>query len=332
MNKVIFILFIGLLFADYGGGYAGSGFRYGTNAREFALAGALVADKTPGFYAFSNPALLQYARSSHIGLSLQDLTLKRSIQTFSLVKNLPPSAGVGLSLLRYGTNNIEGRDYMNRKTEKFSVYDIEGIMSFGVAFGRKLALGINIKIVFSSIAPEIMENYGGYQDGKSISWDFGVIYKINHRLILGGKIEDLNGSYTWQILNPCDNVNEKRTYQSYPPKTIKLGIVYNRFKNISIYFQEDIVSIPDADINYRSRLGMEYRFSNGIKLYGGLKQARGALASNEKINGINLKPSFGAGIPVQIGPRQYMQLDYALDPGSVGEGLSHLFSFSMELK
>ena len=59
MKKIIFITYISLLFADYGGGYAGSGFRYGSNAREFSLAGALVADKTPGFYAFSNPALLQ---------------------------------------------------------------------------------------------------------------------------------------------------------------------------------------------------------------------------------------------------------------------------------
>ena len=81
MKKVIFILSIGLLSADYGGGYAGSGFRYGSNAREFSLAGAIVADQTPGFYAFSNPALLQFARFSQIGLSLQSMSLDRSIQT-----------------------------------------------------------------------------------------------------------------------------------------------------------------------------------------------------------------------------------------------------------
>ena len=108
-------------------------------------------------------------------------------------------------------------------------------------------------------------------------------------------------------------------------------ISYTGYKNISIFFQEDIVSIPDIFINYRSRFGIEYRFPTGVKIRGGLKQARGALTSEEK-NGINLKSSLGAGIPMKIWKRQYVQLDYALDHGSVGEGLSHLFSFSIALK
>jgi hypothetical protein len=49
-----------------------------------------------------------------------------------------------------------------------------------------------------------------------------------------------------------------------------------------------------------------------------------------KIDGINLKPTFGIGAPLKVWQRQYIQLDYALDPGSVGEDLSHLFSFSFK--
>ena len=85
--------------ADYGGGYAGSGFRYGSNAREFSLAGALIADKTPGFQAFSNPALLQFTRSNQVGVSFQHMSLDRSIQSFSFARRLPPNAGIGLALL-----------------------------------------------------------------------------------------------------------------------------------------------------------------------------------------------------------------------------------------
>ena len=90
--------------------------------------------------------------------------------------------------------------------------------------------------------------------------------------------------------------------------------------------------ISSNNINYRSRLGMEYRLPNNVKLRGGIAQVRGAITSDEKINGINLKPSFGVGIPIKVWKKQYLQMDYALDPGSVGEGLSHLFSFSMQLK
>ena len=89
---------------------------------------------------------------------------------------------------------------MNRETEKYSVSETEGIMSFGVAFGSKLAVGINIKISFPSMAPEIMDNYGGYQNVNGIFLDFCIIYKYNRQLILGGKIDNLIGSYNWKIL------------------------------------------------------------------------------------------------------------------------------------
>ena len=84
---------------------------------------------------------------------------------------------------------------------------------------------------------------------------------------------------------------------------------------------------PTADL-----WGLEYRLPSNVKLRLGFKQARGTLASNEEKNSINLNPSYGAGIPLKIWKRQQIQLDYGLDPGNVGEGISHLFSFSMALK
>ena len=323
MKQVIFIIYFGFVSADYGGGYAGSGYRYGSNAREFSLAGALVADKTPGFYAFSNPALLQYARSTHLGLSYQAMSMDRSIQSFSFVKNLPPTAGMGLAVLRAGTENIHGRNAMNEQTQTFSAQEIEGIISFGVSFNHRMALGINIKMFFASIAPEIID----VQSGVGIGWDVGFLYKIHRHLILGGILENLNGSYIWKMTK----YNDQESYEEFLPKMVKLGIIYTGHKSMSIYFQEDIVSSLDKYINYRSRLGIEFRLAHNIKLRGGLKQARGVMTSDEK-NSLNFKTSLGMGIPLKIWKRQNMQMDYALDPGNVGEGLSHLFSFSMKLK
>ena len=249
MRLVFFIFCIGLLSADYGGGYAGSGLRYGSNAREFALAGALVADKTPGFYTFSNPALLQYARSSQFGLSLQSMSLDRSIQSFSFVKNLPPSAGVGLAVLRAGTDNIEARDRDNNIIGTFSAQEIQGIISFGVSLGTQMALGINIKTFFPNIAPDFID----IQNGKGIGWDIGFLYKLHRHLILGGVIENMTGSYNWKLTKR----DVQDSYEELLPKIMKLGFTYTNYKGISIYFQEDIVSTPGKYINYRSRLGME---------------------------------------------------------------------------
>ena len=77
-----------ILFGDYGGGYAGSAFRYGSNAREFSLAGAVIADKTPGFYSFSNPALLHFSHSEQFGMSYQSLSLDRYVRSFSYIKRV----------------------------------------------------------------------------------------------------------------------------------------------------------------------------------------------------------------------------------------------------
>ena len=90
------------------------------------------------------------------------------------------------------------------------------------------------------------------------------------------------------------------------------------------------MNIPDKYINYRTRLAIEYHLSNNVKLRLGCKQARGTQTSDDKIEGFNLKLSFGVGVPLKVWQRQSLQLDYAMDPGSVGEGLSHLFSFSLK--
>ena len=252
------------------------------------------------------------------------MSLGRSIQSFSFVKHLPPAGGVGLSVLRSGVDDIQGRNAMNEPTKTLSSQEIQGIISFGVSIGIRMALGINIKAFFSSIAPEIID----VQSGSGIGWDVGFIYKLHRHLILGGVMENLNGSYIWKITKWDKEVS----YEEIMPQNIKLGMNYTGFRDMSIYFQEDIVNIPDKYINYRIRLGMEYRLSNNVKLRLGFKQAQGALTFDEGKNSNNLKPSFGAGIPLKLWKRQYMQMDYALDPGNVDEGLSHLFSFSMELR
>jgi len=311
------LLFMNIVVADYGGGYAGSGFRYGSNAREFSLGGALVADKTPGFYAFSNPALLQFTRSNQVGVSFQNMSLGRSIKSLSFAKQLPPNAGVGLAILRSGTDGIMGRDVNNNETELFSSSEIEGIISFGVGLGSKFTLGINIKALFTTI-------YEDYK-GNGISGDIGFIYKFNRLLFIGGIIKNLNASYNWKVIIGED----ERSYEEEFPLEYSIGLAYSGIKGVSLFIQEDIMVTPNDDVNYRTRIGSEYKLKNKIKLRGGLKQSYCTVPEGTKIDGINLKPTFGIGAPLKVWKRQYIQLDYALDPGSAGEGLSHLFSFSL---
>ena len=248
------LLFMNIGLADYGGGYAGSGFRYVSNAREFSLAGALIADKTPRFQAFSNPALLQFTRSNQVGVSFQNMSLDRSIKSFSFAKRLPPNAGVGLALLQSGTDNIQGKNSINQDTELFSSSEIEGIISFGVGLGSKFALGINIKALFTTI-------YEDYK-GNGISGDIGFIYKFNRRLFIGGIIKNLNASYNWKVIIGED----EHSYEENFPLEYSMGLAYSGIKGVSLFIQEDIMVTPNDDVNYRTRIGSEYKLKNKIKL------------------------------------------------------------------
>ena len=73
---------------------------------------------------------------------------------------------------------------MNEPTETFSAQEIQGMISFGVSFDNRIALGINIKTFFPSIAPEIID----VQRGSGIGCDIGLLYKFHRHLILGGVI------------------------------------------------------------------------------------------------------------------------------------------------
>ena len=56
----------------------------------------------------------------------------------------------------------------------------------------------------------------------------------------------------------------------------------------------------------------------------------GEEVSAERNNNILFITSFGIGVPLKLWNSQLVRMDYAIDIGSVEEGLSHLFSFSLK--
>ena len=312
MYLFIILLCTNFIFSSYGGGYAGSGLRYGSNAREFALSGSLIADKQNGFSSFSNPASIRLSRKNIIGMSIQNLSLDRSIQSFNYSKKLPPSAAVGIAFLRSGTTNIDLTDELNKKIGTLQSSETAGMISFSIGFTSKLSIGINIKALFSQI-------YDDYT-GTGISGDFGLMYKLNRNLYFGAMINNINASYNWK------NSNDSSPYQEYFPKLYIIGLSHYS-KQSSLFYQHDIVTINNNNVNYRIRSGIEFKLKNKMKLRFGFKQVLGTSSIIKDNVSNNLKSSFGIGVPIQVWHKQYISFDYALDPGKHAEGLSHLFSF-----
>ena len=94
----LLIFIFSFIFSDYFGGYAGSNFRYSSNARDMSLGGTLISEYNNGFNSFSNPALLSQAKKLEIGVSYFPMSLDRHIQTFSISRSLSSRNFLNFSL------------------------------------------------------------------------------------------------------------------------------------------------------------------------------------------------------------------------------------------
>ena len=316
--KYILILFNFCLFANYYGGSPGSSFNYGTNAREISLSNSIVSSYNKGFVAFNNPALLPKINNNEYGFSYFLMSLGRSIQSISISRPLPPSAGVSLSFYRVGTNNIiETNSSFGSEIGTLNYSQGFGMLSFGIDLGS-LSAGFNFKALFNDMDV--------YKSESSLGFDFGFLYEINNNINLGFKINNLSSSFDWEI--NYLNQSQPEVYEEEIPLNYMFGLSYNIPKKILFSTQVDYLSIKNnLNLNNqfynRYKIGVEYylisdSFDFPILLRGGLNSIEN-----------DLEYTLGFGIPIKINDSMLLNIDYALDPGLVDEGISHLFSFSL---
>ena len=314
---LLFVIFFTFLLSDYGGGYAGAGFRYGSNARDISLAGSNSTVGSNGFLSFSNPANLVKVANLQLATSYFDLSLDRSIQVLSISKHLPPKAGIGISLFRSGTNNIQGRDLMNEETANFKVSDSFAMLSFGLSPIKFVSLGLNFKIQFSAInlVEEIYKANG-------ISFDLGIVANPISFLKVGAKIENVSGDINWKI----DNGDEARTYLELYPKLGSFSMAIELPLSFILFLQQDFVKPISSDLNFRTRIGLEY---NGdlLDIRFGMLQKRGEKYNIEVLSN---NWSFASGFGFKFASNY--SIDYGIGFGHYSEGFGHIISLLYEIE
>ncbi|MBC8213742.1 MAG: hypothetical protein ISR90_05905 [Candidatus Marinimicrobia bacterium] len=312
MRKIILlILVLSIGKSEFGGGYAGAPMRYGSNAREIALAGALIAESNTGFHQFSNPALLPNVDNIEFGVSYFQMSLDRSIQLLTVNRKLPPKAGAGLSIFRAGVDNIQGRDYYGNKTEMLSSNDIYGMLSFGVSFTSKVSAGLNLKIMFNELLAKYDELSPKF-NSQGIGLDFGFLYNFSNKLSFGGKYSNILAGTTWKV----DLDDQQKSYEEQLPQILSAGIKYQIIPEAKLLVQWDGIRSADHEFESKYRVGLEYIYDGIFMLRSGLN---------------NFSPTFGFGLIISAWNQKNIQMDYSLDYGRRGEGLSHNFSWWMEM-
>ncbi len=312
MNRFIITLIVStFLYGEYSGGFPGSNFMYGTNARDVALSGSTISAYNRGYNAFINPSLLSNIKNNEYGFSYFLMSLDRSIQSVSISRPLPPSAGVSLSFFRSGTDNINGTDDFGDSTGNLSNSEGYGMISFGVHNNTNLSAGFNIKTYFNNL-----DEYSA----NGIGFDLGLLYQKEY-INMALKINNLSSGYSWKI---------DSNYEEEIPINYAIGFSYHKFKNLLILSQIDFVPIfedlaKNEKFYSRLRFGFEYMIdynkTTPISLRMGMKEL------NEDVSF-----SLGFGMPFKIGKNLNLYLDYALDLGVMNEGIGHLFTFTMENK
>ena len=303
MNKKKIIL---MLIFSFCSGSIGA-FNYGTNAKEVALAGTMVSIQNKGFNSFANPSFISNIEKPEWGISYFTMSLDRSIQAFSYSMPVPPAGGISLSFLRVGINDIRITDNNNNQLDMYNHWEGYGMMSFALKF-TKISLGANLKLFLNQLKKTDLSEY----PAKGLGLDIGMNYIINERLKLGSNIQNLGANYKWGEVS-------NKTKEEIPVFS-KFGILFKYSENLNILTQFDF-----NDNGYdRFRIGTEYllnKIQRPLYLRAGFKESNN--------NEISFLYYLGFGITFKMNNNKLMYIDYALDPGAMGEGLSHIFSFSI---
>jgi hypothetical protein len=223
--------------------YAGEFLSAGVGSRALGMGGAFTAvanDVTAGYW---NPAGLVDSP----GLQFQLMHAKQfmsSIQYdyFGASKEIDETSSLGLSLIRWGVNDIkdsrfalagnvisEGLDYS--KISSFNVADYVLYVSYAHRYSEDFSIGGNVKVIYRDFASE---------SAMGIGFDLGLKYRLIPNLYLGALFRDITSTMmAW-------STNEKEfVYPSFRP-----GISYRiDLDAIDLYLQ------PSMDLAFL----LEYR-------------------------------------------------------------------------
>ena len=310
MKKVLFILIYSFFYntivlCNGIAGYAGSFLRLGSTAYSISVGGGFTAVVDQGFPGYHNPASLGFLGNRSTSVSNHLLSLDRYLVSASFSTPLQPTAGIGIGIVNAGVNNIDGRDASGSSTGSFSTDEYGILVGFSNRISNKISLGVNIKVFFQNLP------FDGNLNSRGTGIDAGIIFKQSKNFDLGLSIKNINSSYTW---NTSDIFIENgSTYEDSFPIEISLGLI-SRNEKYDIIGDYSFFRSINSNIANRIRIGGEFKPINKVFLRAGLN---------------DFSPAVGIGLDYSLFEEDDAKIDYAFLLGSVGEGISHIFTYTL---
>ncbi len=220
--------------------------------------------------------------------------------------------GVSIIYLNYGT--IARTDASGNPDGELNPFEIAIAASFGTSLSSRLKGGLTGRFIHSRLSPQGAGEEQGEGIASTISFDFGLLYKLSRRMQLGAAITNLGPDITYIDADQRDAL----------PRNFGFGLSYKVWDSPynSLIIQGELnkmlVNVNKGfktELEYAIRhIGAEYWYSNFIALRAGYKYDK---------EGEVKHLTFGAGL--KISP---FRLDFAYVPSSIDSPLANTLRIS----
>jgi len=321
------------------GGFTGSFSRIGFGPRGMAMGNALTAVHQEGAYGYYNPA---HAASPNdfvqLDLSSSAMAFDRQLHMVTAQFQLPPSAGISVSLINGRVGDIDGRTQSGYFTDTFSTNEYQLLTNFGIRFTDTFWGGIGIKVNLADFHSDVSTE-------TSIGLDAG-LYKQTGKFGVGIAIQDLFAKTNYDTSDLFGSNTGGARSDSYPTR-FKLGVSYDHSSNlllsadyevqvlsseIKTYETEllggrPVTSAVRSDVTTNSqigRLGARYRIHTRITIRSGVQ----AMDLNHDTFSIQPTAGFSLHLPYD---RLSPAIDYAFvrEPSNIST--MHVFSIRLQI-
>ena len=300
INKILFLVIMaGFAFSqDEAGGSAGAYLRMPADARAAALGNNALTFSNDVNANLANPANITSIETRQFASTFQFLSLDRSFQSLSFGVKLPPTAGMSVSWVHAGVDDIIGRNYSNDPSMIYTWSQDAFIIGFGLSLTDWLSVGVSGKVLSDKLANSSSSGF---------SADIGVKLSPIKGLNLAIVAKDVSGKITWDT--------SSESYVDY--QTRRVDNLPLSFHFGASYLLLDRV-LFSGSYKYSSQieptwhLGVEGKIAELLFLRAGLDDG---------------SPTFGFGTSYKLWKNISTRMDYAFLPGMIDQGGSHLFTW-----
>jgi len=340
---VILLLSALLLSADVvfaqSGGFTASFSRVGFGPRGMAMGNALTAVHQEGAYGYYNPAMAAIPNDFiQLDFSSSAMAFDRQLHMVSAQFQLPPSAGISVSLINGRVGEIDGRTQSGYYTDTFSTSEYQLLTNFGIRFSDTFWGGVGIKV-------NLADFYSDVSTETSIGLDAG-LFKQAGKIGIGLAIQDLFAKINYDTSELFGSNTGGARSDSYPTR-FKLGASYAHNHDLLISAEYEIqmlsseiktsetrliggrpvTSAVRSDVTTNTQIG---RLGARYKLHPRITVRSGVQAMDLNHDSISLQPTAGFSLHLPF-DKLSPAIDYAFmrEPSNIST--MHVFSIRLQL-